>query len=123
MVAEQAAGRWRIIEGEDSTPDTARARAARYFCKAAAGTGDGREHSALQQAALLQDVAPRDEMTAAGRRLRVVRVSQVIQIGPGGPQAPRPAERTWRYTGTGLAWTAGRRSGREPGNRQPISRV
>jgi len=50
------------------------------------------ERAALLAAARLLDWERRDELSAAGRRLRIARAEEFVRLEPGGPEPPRAAD-------------------------------
>ncbi|MDL4771159.1 MULTISPECIES: DUF5954 family protein [Thermomonosporaceae] len=89
--AERVPGGWRIVCDCDPVPQGARELLGFHLddLAAPAGGAAGRELRAM--AGAVQDEA-RDEVTAAGRRFRVVRIEQLVRTGPDGPEPPRPTD-------------------------------
>jgi hypothetical protein len=52
------------------------------------------ERAAYAEAAELLDGTRCDEITVAGRLLRVIRVERLVRMGPDGPEGPRPSDRS-----------------------------
>jgi hypothetical protein len=50
------------------------------------------ERAVYAQAADRLDEERCDELTAAGRRFRIVRVERLVRVGPDGPEGPRPSD-------------------------------
>ncbi|MFI0349788.1 DUF5954 family protein [Actinomadura sp. 9N407] len=46
----------------------------------------------LRRAAWRLRTEPHDELAAAGRRFRVIRIEQLVRTGPDGPEPPRPTD-------------------------------
>ncbi|MFC6886344.1 DUF5954 family protein [Actinomadura yumaensis] len=89
--AERVAGGWQVVCPCDPFPQGARELLGVHLEDRAALAGDapGRE---LRAAARTVQSEPRDEVRAAGRRFRVVRIEQLVRSGPDGPEPPRPTD-------------------------------
>ena len=82
--AERVPGGWQIVCEGDPLPQGARELLADHL----EDSGD----EPLAEAGRWLRTHPADEVTAAGRRFRVVRVEQLVRTGPEGPEPPRPTD-------------------------------
>lgn len=94
LVAEQVGDAWRPLGASHPTPQRARdALAFRFrvfipqFQEPSA-----EEAAAYARAADELDLARADEVLVLGRRLRIVRVENLLRFGPDGPEPPRPSD-------------------------------
>ncbi|WP_433231371.1 DUF5954 family protein [Actinomadura formosensis] len=89
--AEHVPGGWQIVCPCDPLPQGARELLADRLEDQADGA-DGAQAHELRAAARTLRRGPADELTAGGRRFRIVRIEQRIRIGPDGPEPPRPTD-------------------------------
>lgn len=89
--AEQVPGGWRVVCPCDPLPQGARELLAGRLEDLATPT-DGAEARELRAAARRLRRGAADEVTAGGRRLRIVRIEQLVRTGPDGPEPPRPTD-------------------------------
>ncbi|WP_131743030.1 DUF5954 family protein [Actinomadura roseirufa] len=88
--AEHVPGGWQIICPGDPLPQGARELLADHLEDRALDAGpDGRE---LREAAAALRAGPADEVSAAGRRFRIVRIEQLVRTSSDGPEPPRPTD-------------------------------
>ncbi|PKK13719.1 MAG: hypothetical protein BUE48_014830 [Thermomonospora sp. CIF 1] len=95
-VAEQSGDLWRPGTRLYGMPQEARDSLATYFRHVvpAVERPNPLEAAEYAEAAdLLQDGRRRDNIVAAGRRFRIVRVERMVLMGPDGPETPRPCDR------------------------------
>ncbi|AEW93045.1 MULTISPECIES: DUF5954 family protein [Streptomycetaceae] len=86
-VAEETGGRWRTLSCPGAGPQSARDHLARYVRALPGGSGGEYEAAARRLGA-----ERCDEVRVCGRRFRVVRVEQLVRVGPDGPEPPRPSD-------------------------------
>ncbi|XRQ02955.1 DUF5954 family protein [Actinomadura welshii] len=89
--AEQVPGGWRVVCPCDPLPQGARELLAGHLedeAETAGRPGAAELHTAART---LREGAA-DEVTAAGRRLRIARIEQLVRTGPDGPEPPRPTD-------------------------------
>ncbi|GLF97676.1 DUF5954 family protein [Streptomyces yaizuensis] len=93
-IAEKEGGRWRSYLGACPTPQSARATLSTHFrvFKPAMEDLTEEEEQAYARAADRLDDERGMGVTVLGRRFRVIRVEQVVRIGPDGPEPPRPSD-------------------------------
>ncbi|MFI0484643.1 DUF5954 family protein [Actinomadura sp. 9N215] len=90
--AERVEHGWQIVCPCDPLPQGARELLAVHLEDRAARAADVAAARRLVAAArTLQDEAA-DEVTAGGRRFRIVRIEQLVRTGPDGPEPPRPTD-------------------------------
>ncbi|MFC4907783.1 DUF5954 family protein [Actinomadura gamaensis] len=89
--AERVERGWQVVTPCDPVPEGARELLADHLGDRAALTGgpDGRD---LLAAARELRIGARDEVRAAGRTFRIVRIEQLVRSGPDGPEPPRPSD-------------------------------
>jgi Family of unknown function (DUF5954) len=93
--AELVNGHWRPLGAETSpTPQAARDGLALYLRVTAPWELrlDPDQRTEYTAAADQLDDSRANELTAAGRRFRVVRIERLVRIGPDGPEGPRPSD-------------------------------
>ncbi|WP_329101040.1 DUF5954 family protein [Micromonospora sp. NBC_01699] len=94
--AEEVGGRWRILRLNADAPQHARDGLASHFRKLFSETPQTPEHAAeraeCEVAYELLDWEVVDELTANGRRYRIIRAQPFIRMGPNGPEPPRPTD-------------------------------
>ncbi len=89
--AEEVPGGWRLVRPLDPLPQGARELLAGLLDdEALVASPDAAGE--LRAAARELRRRPADEVSAAGRRFRIVRVEQLIRTGPDGPEPPRPTD-------------------------------
>ncbi|TYK47958.1 DUF5954 family protein [Actinomadura decatromicini] len=88
--AEQVRDGWQVVCQCDPLPQGARELLAVHLEERAADGAPDRA-GLLAAARRLQD-EPVDEVTAGGRRFRIVRIEQLVRTGPDGPEPPRPTD-------------------------------
>ncbi|MGP3949241.1 DUF5954 family protein [Streptomyces sp. 7N604] len=93
-VAEEVDGRWQPMAASCPTPQSARDTLAFYFREMGPRILrlDEVEQAQFAQAADRLDARRGNEIRVLGRRFRVVRVQQLIRVGPDGPEPPRPSD-------------------------------
>ncbi|WP_380281839.1 DUF5954 family protein [Kitasatospora purpeofusca] len=94
-VAEYRDGRWGPMTGACETPQGARDSLAAYLREFAPRLDPGlgeEELARYAEAADRLDAERADEVQAAGRRFRLVRVEPVVRLGPDGPELPRTSD-------------------------------
>ncbi|MER5356043.1 DUF5954 family protein [Kitasatospora sp. NPDC002551] len=94
-VAEHREGRWGPMTGACETPQGARDSLAAYLREFAPRLDPhlGQEELArYAEAADRLDAERADEVRAAGRLFRLVRVEPVVRLGPDGPEQPRASD-------------------------------
>jgi hypothetical protein len=93
-VAEEVGGRWQPMAASCPTPQSARDTLAFYFREMGPRILrlDEADKARFAQAADRLDAERGDEIQVLGRRFRVVRIQQLIRIGPDGPESPRPSD-------------------------------
>ncbi|CNG68624.1 Uncharacterised protein [Mycobacterium tuberculosis] len=89
--AELVPGGWQIVCPCDPLPQGARELLAGRLEDLAALEG-GAAQTELRGAADRLRHAPADEVSAGGRRFRIVRIEQLVRTGPDGPEPPRPTD-------------------------------
>ncbi|WP_433468478.1 DUF5954 family protein [Spirillospora sp. CA-128828] len=89
--AEHVPGGWQIVCPCDPLPQGARELLAAHLEDRAALL-DGAEALDLLSAARTLRCEPADEVTADGRRFRIVRIEQLVRTGMDGPEPPRPTD-------------------------------
>ncbi|TDB85970.1 DUF5954 family protein, partial [Actinomadura sp. 7K534] len=89
--AEQVTGGWRVVCPCDPLPQGARELLAGHLLDLAASADRAAARELHAAAQALQETAA-DEVTASGRRLRIVRIQQLVRTGPDGPEPPRPTD-------------------------------
>ncbi|GAA0557447.1 DUF5954 family protein [Actinomadura livida] len=89
--AEQVTGGWRVVCPCDPLPQGARELLAGHLLDLAASADRAAARELHAAAQVLQETAA-DEVTACGRRLRIVRIQQLVRTGPDGPEPPRPTD-------------------------------
>ncbi|TDC62745.1 hypothetical protein E1200_24670 [Actinomadura sp. GC306] len=90
--AERVSGGWRVVCPCDPLPQGARELLAGHLADLAVAAGRGAPARDLLTAAQALQNGTADEVTAGGRRLRIVRVQQLVRTGPDGPEPPRPTD-------------------------------
>jgi hypothetical protein len=80
-VAEEVAGAWQPLTGSSPSPQSARDDLADYIRRVAPAASTDR-----------LDAERPDEIAVLGRHFRVVRVEQLVRVGPDGPEPPRPSD-------------------------------
>ncbi|RFS85404.1 hypothetical protein D0T12_10215 [Actinomadura spongiicola] len=89
--AERVPGGWQIVCPCDPLPQGARELLAVHLDDRAAMANAEEARRLAVAARTLQDEAA-DEVIAAGRRFRIVRIEQLVRTGPEGPEPPRPTD-------------------------------
>ncbi|QKW35181.1 hypothetical protein HUT06_14995 [Actinomadura sp. NAK00032] len=89
--AEHVPGGWQVVCPCDPLPQGVRELLAGRLEDLAALAGGAREDELLAAARAVQGEAA-DEVAAAGRRFRIVRIEQLVRTGPDGPEPPRPTD-------------------------------
>jgi len=89
--AERVPGGWQVVCPFDPLPQGAREILADHLEDRAA-PGSGARARDLAAAARTLRREPADEVTAGGRRFRIVRIEQLARTGPDGPEPPRPTD-------------------------------
>ncbi|HEY8479276.1 MAG TPA: DUF5954 family protein [Spirillospora sp.] len=89
--AEQRPGGWQVVCPSDPLPQGARELLADRL-EDLAVDADAAEAAELRDAAWELRDGSADEVTAGGRRLRIVRIEQLVRTGPDGPEPPRPTD-------------------------------
>jgi hypothetical protein len=85
-------GRWRVNALQDDTPQAARDTLAHRFRERLAETTDPELAAELVAVGQVLDWQKVDEVSAAGRRYRVIRADTFARFGPDGPEPPRPSD-------------------------------
>jgi hypothetical protein len=93
-IAEKVDGAWEPMAGSCTTPQTARDTLSFYFREMAPRLLDldNAECAEYARAADRLDSSRADEISVDERFFRVVRVEQLIRVGPDGPETPRPSD-------------------------------
>ncbi|MFB7471498.1 DUF5954 family protein [Kitasatospora sp. NPDC056184] len=94
-VAEYRDGRWGPMTGACETPQGARDSLAAYLREFAPRLDPGigeEELTRYAEAADRLDAERANEVRAAARRFRLVRVEPVVRLGPDGPELPRTSD-------------------------------
>ncbi|MER6916966.1 DUF5954 family protein [Streptomyces sp. NPDC000594] len=93
-IAEREAGRWRSYTGSCPTPQGARDALTTHFriVKPALQELTETAERAYAEAADRFDEGCGTGVSVLGRHFRVIRVEQVVRIGPDGPEPPRPSD-------------------------------
>ncbi|NVI92312.1 DUF5954 family protein [Actinomadura sp. BRA 177] len=89
--AEHVAGGWQVLCPCDPLPQGARELLAGRLEDLAALAGGAAERELLAAARTVQHEQA-DEVSAGGRRFRIVRIEQLVRTGPDGPEPPRPTD-------------------------------
>ncbi|GAA4230217.1 hypothetical protein GCM10022254_24490 [Actinomadura meridiana] len=89
--AERVPGGWQVVCPCDPLPQGARELLATHLEERAASSDATRARRLSIAARTLQDEAA-DEVIAAGRRFRIVRIEQLVRTGSDGPEPPRPTD-------------------------------
>ncbi|TDD64229.1 DUF5954 family protein, partial [Actinomadura rubrisoli] len=89
--AERVSGGWQIVCPCDPLPQGARELLADHLDDRAS-LADGPSRQELREAARTLRAEPADELSAGGRRFRIVRIEQLVRTGPDGPEPPRPTD-------------------------------
>ncbi|MFG2194464.1 DUF5954 family protein [Streptomyces sp. NPDC048639] len=93
-VAEEVGGRWQPMAAAGPAPQSARDTLAYYFREMGPRILrlNEAERAQFARAADRLDAERCDELAVLGRRFRVVRVQQLIRVGPDGPEPPRSSD-------------------------------
>ncbi|GAB2597310.1 hypothetical protein GCM10027168_32740 [Streptomyces capparidis] len=93
-VAEETGGRWEPLTAAGAHPQGAREALAFYLREMAPRFTrmDEEARAVYARAADRLERERRDEVAVPGRRFRVVRVEQLVRLGPDGPEPPRPTD-------------------------------
>lgn len=93
-VAEERDGHWPSQTEATRSPRAAREALAAYFDKIVPMImrPSRKELASYQEAAKLLAREPVNQLVAAGRRFRIIRVETAVRVGPDGPEPPRPSD-------------------------------